>query len=76
MGGEQRNICYGSDETNIQMSLEDVEKLMDETEEAIAYQNEISAALSGHLTVEDEVDKTVTEFLLMTCADVAQIGTG
>ena len=38
------------------MSLEDVEKLMDDTAEAIAYQEQISRALSGKITEEDEED--------------------
>ena len=36
------------------MKIEDVEKLMQDTEEAIQYQNEISELLSGALTLEDE----------------------
>ena len=37
-------------------SLEDVEKLMAETAEAIAYQEQISQAISGSITAEDEAD--------------------
>ncbi|ORX56952.1 hypothetical protein DM01DRAFT_311832 [Hesseltinella vesiculosa] len=37
-----------------EMSLEDVEKLMDDTAEAIAYQEEIDQAISGQLSAEDE----------------------
>ncbi|XP_041474193.1 charged multivesicular body protein 6-like [Lytechinus variegatus] len=36
------------------MSLEDVEKIMDETREGIEYQNEIDELLAGGLTEEDE----------------------
>ncbi|OUM66868.1 hypothetical protein PIROE2DRAFT_5851 [Piromyces sp. E2] len=39
---------------NKEMSIEKVEDLMNETAEAVAYQNEISELLSGALTVEDE----------------------
>ncbi|ORX87502.1 hypothetical protein BCR32DRAFT_197906 [Anaeromyces robustus] len=39
---------------NNEMSIEKVEDLMNETAEAIAYQNEISELLSGALTTEDE----------------------
>lgn len=39
-----------------EMSLEAVENLMEETAEAIAYQEEISRALSGKLTADDEMD--------------------
>merc|ERR1711974_193497 len=43
-------------ELNDQMKLEDVEQLMSDTKEAIAYQNEIDEVLSGKLTAEDEED--------------------
>eukprot|EP00026_Physarum_polycephalum_P016667 Phypoly_transcript_17630.p1 GENE.Phypoly_transcript_17630~~Phypoly_transcript_17630.p1 ORF type:complete len:212 (+),score=61.27 Phypoly_transcript_17630:108-743(+) len=39
-----------------EMSVEDVEDLMAETADAIAYQNEIETALAGKLTQEDEDD--------------------
>lgn len=38
------------------MKLEDVERIMEETEDAIEYQNEIDALLGGALTDEDESD--------------------
>jgi len=41
---------------NKEMSIEEVEDLMNETAEAIAYQNEITELLSGALTAEDEED--------------------
>ncbi len=39
-----------------EMSLDDVEKLMQDTSDAIAYQNEISNMLAGKITDEDEED--------------------
>mmetsp|Transcript_49261 Transcript_49261/g.96641 ORF Transcript_49261/g.96641 Transcript_49261/m.96641 type:complete len:215 (+) Transcript_49261:48-692(+) len=42
------------DYLNSQTSLEDVEKLMEDTAEAIAYQDEVNQALNGALTSEDE----------------------
>ncbi|KAG8730247.1 Vacuolar protein sorting-associated protein 20 [Ceratobasidium sp. 428] len=36
------------------MSLEDVEKLMEETAEAVAYQNEIDQMLTSRMTVDEE----------------------
>jgi len=39
---------------NAMMSIEDVELILDETQEAMEKQNEISALLSGTLTSEDE----------------------
>ena len=38
------------------MKLEDVERIMDETKDAIEYQNEIDALIGGALTDEDESD--------------------
>jgi len=38
------------------MKLEDVERIMDETKDAIEYQNEIDALIGGALTDEDEND--------------------
>ncbi|KAL3875947.1 hypothetical protein ACJMK2_033847 [Sinanodonta woodiana] len=38
------------------LSLEDVEKIMDETKEAVEYQQEIDELLAGGLTQEDEDD--------------------
>ncbi|XP_074648089.1 charged multivesicular body protein 6-B-like [Tubulanus polymorphus] len=38
------------------MSLEDVEKIMEETQEGIEYQREIDEMLSGSLTEEDELN--------------------
>ncbi|KAF2073545.1 hypothetical protein CYY_005130 [Polysphondylium violaceum] len=43
-----------------ELSLEDVEKLMEETEEAIQYQNDISEALSGKFS-QDEEDALLQE---------------
>ncbi|MEE6510475.1 hypothetical protein FKM82_030220 [Ascaphus truei] len=36
------------------MSIEEVEKIMDETQEGIEYQRQIDEMLSGSLTAEDE----------------------
>ncbi|KAG2222730.1 hypothetical protein INT45_011218 [Circinella minor] len=41
-------------EIHKEMSLEAVEKLMDDTADAVAYQNEIDELLSGKITSEDE----------------------
>lgn len=38
------------------MSIEDVERIMEETNDAVEYQNEIDALISGSLTDEDEED--------------------
>ncbi|ORY04734.1 Snf7-domain-containing protein [Basidiobolus meristosporus CBS 931.73] len=43
-------------EIHQEMSIDAVEKLMDETADAIAYQNEIEELLSGKITEEDEED--------------------
>ncbi|GAB5372969.1 hypothetical protein AAMO2058_001709800 [Amorphochlora amoebiformis] len=45
------NECLS--ELNREVSLEEVEKLMDETEEAIAYQEQVSDALADSLTTDD-----------------------
>lgn len=47
------------------MSIEDVEKIMDETKEGIEYQREIDELLSGSLTQEDE-DAVLEELEEMT----------
>ncbi|KAJ3091737.1 Vacuolar protein sorting-associated protein 20, partial [Quaeritorhiza haematococci] len=53
-----------------EMSVEDVEKLMDDTAEAIAYQNEIDELLSGRISAEDEeeVMKELDEILAQEAA--------
>ncbi|KAI7870770.1 Snf7-domain-containing protein [Spinellus fusiger] len=43
-------------EIHKEMSLEDVERLMDDTAEAIAYQNELDEILSGQMSAQDEED--------------------
>eukprot|EP00004_Rigifila_ramosa_P012842 TRINITY_DN2816_c0_g1_i4.p2 TRINITY_DN2816_c0_g1~~TRINITY_DN2816_c0_g1_i4.p2 ORF type:complete len:156 (-),score=62.98 TRINITY_DN2816_c0_g1_i4:40-507(-) len=61
---------------NSQMSLEDVERLMDETAEAVAYQREVEEALQGQLQPEDtdavleELERLQTEVLLEGAAAV------
>ncbi|XP_071948743.1 charged multivesicular body protein 6-A-like isoform X2 [Antedon mediterranea] len=52
------------------MSLEDVEKIMDETREGIEYQNEIDSLLSGGLTDEDE-EAILEELNEITAAEEA-----
>lgn len=44
------------------MSLEEVEKIMDETADAVEYQRQISDLISGSLSDEDESE--VTELLI------------
>ncbi|RIA90575.1 Snf7-domain-containing protein [Glomus cerebriforme] len=51
-GLEQGNLILK--EIHNETPIEKVEKLMEDTADAIAYQNEISEALSGKLTSEDE----------------------
>jgi len=41
-------------EIHSQMSIDEIDQLMEDTQEAIAYQKEIEEALSGQLTSEDE----------------------
>eukprot|EP00127_Corallochytrium_limacisporum_P003534 Clim_evm17s150 gene=Clim_evmTU17s150 len=43
-------------EINKQISIDDVDRLMDDTREAIEYQEEISRALGAKLTEEDDAD--------------------
>lgn len=43
-------------ELNKEMSLDKVEKLMDETAEGIAYQKEVSDLLASRITVDDEAE--------------------
>jgi len=57
------------------MSLEDVEKIMDETREAVEYQNEIDALISGaNLTQEDE-DAIMAELEEITQVDLPEVPT-
>ncbi|PKY38340.1 hypothetical protein RhiirA4_311271 [Rhizophagus irregularis] len=51
-GLKQGNLILN--EIHKETPIEKVEKLMEDTADAIAYQNEISEALSGKLTSEDE----------------------
>ena len=48
------------------VSLEDVEKIMDETADAVEYQRQISDLLSGGLTDEDESDVSVYTYLSLS----------
>ncbi|OWF46476.1 charged multivesicular body protein 6-A-like [Mizuhopecten yessoensis] len=52
------------------MSIEDVEKLMDETQESIEYQKEIDDLLAGGLTEDDEED-VLAELDELTKQDMA-----
>jgi charged multivesicular body protein 6 len=52
------------------LSIEDVEKIMDETAAAVEYQKEIDAVLAGGLTAEDEDD------VLQELADIIQESQG
>ncbi|XP_033751713.1 charged multivesicular body protein 6-A-like [Pecten maximus] len=52
------------------MSIEDVEKLMDETQESIEYQREIDDILAGGLTEDDEED-VLAELDELTKQDIA-----
>jgi len=48
------NECLN--QINSEVSVEEVEKLMEDTEEAIAYQEEVSNLLAGNLTNDDVTD--------------------
>jgi len=43
-------------EIHSQMSIDEIDQLMEDTQEAVAYQKEIEEALAGQLTSEDEDD--------------------
>jgi hypothetical protein len=51
-----------------------VEKIMDETREAVEYQNEIDTLLSGQLTAEDE-DAVLAELDEITKVDLPEVPT-
>ncbi|KAG8699226.1 Vacuolar protein sorting-associated protein 20 [Ceratobasidium sp. 423] len=66
----EKDIIFGLQQGNqvlktlhAEMSLEDVEKLMEETSEAVAYQNEIDQMLTSRMTVDEEeaVQKELAE---------------
>lgn len=57
----EKDILFGLQQGNkvlktihAEMSLEDVEKLMEETAEAVAYQNEIDQMLTSQMTLDEE----------------------
>ncbi|KAJ1946353.1 Vacuolar protein sorting-associated protein 20 [Kickxella alabastrina] len=59
----QKDVMFGLEQgskvltqLNKEMRMEDVERLAEDTAEAIAYQNEVEEALKGSMTVEDEED--------------------
>lgn len=62
------------EELNSQMSLEDVEKLMDDTAEAIAYQEEIGQALGTALSAvdEDEIEAELAALEELEAAELAE----
>jgi charged multivesicular body protein 6 len=49
--GEGKNALTA---IHAEASIDDVERLMDETQEAVAYQNELNALLNGELSQEDD----------------------
>jgi charged multivesicular body protein 6 len=55
-------------ELHSEMSIADVEKLMDETAENIAYQNEIDELLSSRLSVaeEEDIERELDEMVVST----------
>ncbi|KAJ1877009.1 Vacuolar protein sorting-associated protein 20, partial [Coemansia sp. S17] len=57
----QKDVIFGLEQgskvltqLNKEMRIEDVERLADDTAEAIAYQNEVSDILQSNMTAEDE----------------------
>ncbi|RHZ76995.1 hypothetical protein Glove_186g109 [Diversispora epigaea] len=58
-------------ELNKEMSIENVEKLLEDTQDAISYQNEISELLSGKITSEDE-EEILNELREITADQLAQ----
>ncbi|CAL8311226.1 unnamed protein product [Arctogadus glacialis] len=54
------------------MSIEDVERIMDETQEAIEYQRQIDEILAGTLTQEDE-ESVLAELQALTQEEEAQL---
>ncbi|CAG8543574.1 7161_t:CDS:2, partial [Diversispora eburnea] len=58
-------------ELNKEMSIEKVDKLLEDTQDAISYQNEISELLSGKLTNEDE-NEILKELEEITADQLAQ----
>uniref|UniRef100_A0AAY5LC95 Charged multivesicular body protein 6 n=1 Tax=Esox lucius TaxID=8010 RepID=A0AAY5LC95_ESOLU len=61
------NICHLSNiaPQDIAMSIEDVERIMEETQEAIQYQRELDEMLAGSLTQEDD-DAVLAELEALT----------
>ncbi|XP_003387668.1 PREDICTED: charged multivesicular body protein 6-A-like [Amphimedon queenslandica] len=69
-GLKQGNECL--QEMHKIMSLEDVEKIMDETQDAIAYQQEIDELLGQNLTGEDE-EAIAAELENILTADIPEV---
>ena len=57
------------------MSLEDVEKIMDETREAVEYQNEIDALISGANLTEEDEEAIMAELDEITKIDLPEVPT-
>jgi len=55
------------------MSLEDVEKIMEETQEAVEYQNEIDALISGANLTEEDEDAIMAELDEITKVDLPEV---
>ncbi|GAV26654.1 hypothetical protein PMKS-000109 [Pichia membranifaciens] len=69
----EKDVLYGLEqgnkvlkEINSEMSMEKVEKILDDTEEAVSYQNELSERLGSLLTngEEEEVDEELRQLEL------------
>jgi len=56
-------------------SLEDVERIMDETREAVEYQNEIDALISGANLTEEDEDAIMAELDEITKIDLPEVPT-
>ena len=56
-------------------SLEDVERIMDETREAVEYQNEIDALISGANLTEEDEDAIMAELDEITKIDLPDVPT-
>lgn len=57
------------------MSLEDVEKIMEETQEAVEYQNEIDTLISGANLTEEDEDAIMSELDEITKVDLPEVPT-
>ncbi|XP_035695110.1 charged multivesicular body protein 6-B-like [Branchiostoma floridae] len=55
------------------MSLEDVEKILDETQEAVEYQREIDDLLAGGILTDEDEEAVLAELDEITKADLPQV---